>query len=283
VKVILIVTGLVLLGAFFCVMITPELLDVETNAHSESTFTHQGAGSLTNKIMNWLPIEQRATLGLNDASEPDWSRDFWSPIDIEVDADPMITMCKLNFREYSQNPHLYPMFRDLESLSRCTGVNRRKAKLSLLMSELRERAGTPEGHIVPPTAFIFHESRVGSTLVANSLASDPFSMVFSESPPPANSLLHCTHCTKERQLEIIRFVVLEMYGLAEALLLLYPCREQQRMSPHNFSPYPFIHISIFSMQRRGDTHGKQPGTRAIVPQTAKHHQHEDGAHARGFS
>lgn len=32
--------------------------------------------------------------------------------------------------------------------------------------------------MIPPTAFIFHESRVGSTLVANMFASDPRSLVF---------------------------------------------------------------------------------------------------------
>lgn len=37
--------------------------------------------------------------------------------------------------------------------------------------------GKPEGRVVYPTGFIFHESRVGSTLVANMLASNPWAMV----------------------------------------------------------------------------------------------------------
>jgi hypothetical protein len=48
---------------------------------------------------------------------------------------------------------------------------------------------------------------VGSTLVANTLASDPFSMVFSESAPAANALLHCDSCTRERNVQLFRDVV----------------------------------------------------------------------------
>eukprot|EP01035_Chromulina_nebulosa_P026497 gene26497-34697_t len=66
---------------------------------------------------------------------------------------------------------------------------------------------TPRGRIVKPTGFVFHESRVGSTLVANSLASDPWSMVFSESAPTANALLHCNQCSKDIKIKIFRDVV----------------------------------------------------------------------------
>ena len=46
-------------------------------------------------------------------------------------------------------------------------------------------------------------------LVANTLASDPFSMVFSESPPPAAVLLHCppSKCDRAKQVQIFRDVI----------------------------------------------------------------------------
>ena len=37
---------------------------------------------------------------------------------------------------------------------------------------------------VKPSGFVFHESRVGSTLVANMLAAVPTNIVYSESAPP---------------------------------------------------------------------------------------------------
>ena len=63
------------------------------------------------------------------------------------------------------------------------------------------------GRVVPPSAFVFHESRVGSTLVANNLASSPYSLVFSESAPTANALLHCFACTRQQEVQLFRDIV----------------------------------------------------------------------------
>ena len=59
-------------------------------------------------------------------------------------------------------------------------------------------------------ACMFTKSRVGSTLVANFLASDPWSLVFSESTPIANAILHCESCALERKVQLFRDVVLLM-------------------------------------------------------------------------
>jgi len=61
-----------------------------------------------------------------------------------------------------------------------------------------------------PSGFVFHESRVGSTLTANLLASDPYNMVFSESDPPATILLHCDKCSRKKQIQLFRDVVYVM-------------------------------------------------------------------------
>jgi hypothetical protein len=99
------------------------------------------------------------------------------------------------------------MFRDLEGMSTCYGGNKKKEKLSVLLKDIESKKGTPEGRVIQPTGFVFHESRVGSTLVANTLASDPWSMVFSESAPAANALLHCRTCSHEKAVKLFRDVV----------------------------------------------------------------------------
>lgn len=84
--------------------------------------------------------------------------------------------------------------------------------MSTLVKEIKsdEAAGLPTGRVVQPTGFVFHESRVGSTLVANFLASDPWSLVFSESTPIANAILHCETCSNERKVQLFRDVVMLM-------------------------------------------------------------------------
>jgi hypothetical protein len=166
------------------------------------------ARALSQKILEWLPKHHHAAVqGLGEAEQPDYAQEFWTPIDVDVSHDSIITLCKLNFKAYSGSPHLYPMFKDLEGNSACIGANRRREKLSVLMKEIKDQAGTAGGNVIEPTGFVFHESRVGSTLVANTLASDPYSMVFSESAPAANALLHCNTCTRERNIELFRDVV----------------------------------------------------------------------------
>ena len=81
------------------------------------------------------------------------------------------------------------MFKDLVASSDCTNDHVSEYKLSELKKQIVDATNTPAGRVVYPTAFIFHESRVGSTLVANLLGSDPFNLVYSESAPPASILL----------------------------------------------------------------------------------------------
>jgi hypothetical protein len=100
------------------------------------------------------------------------------------------------------------MFKDFLSISNCFGGNSQHATLSSLQQQVTEAKGTPAGRIVYPTAFIFHESRVGSTLVANLLGSDPYNMVFSESAIPAELMLRCRGCSHERHVELFRSTIL---------------------------------------------------------------------------
>lgn len=70
--------------------------------------------------------------------------------------------------------------------------------------------------VMPPAGFVFHESRVGSTLVANALtAMDPDGhRVYSESDPINRALAACgdgfTKCDMETNVELLRDVVFLM-------------------------------------------------------------------------
>jgi hypothetical protein len=202
--------SLIVFGVLFCASMVPNEQENERGPGTNSIITKQDNRSLRQKILDWLPRHHEHLVEhLPEEAEsiPDWNTEFWSPVDVDISNDPMVTLCKLNFKEYSENPHLYAMSKFVEELSRCVGKNRRRERLRVLIQELKDKDGTPEGRYIKPNGFIFHESRVGSTLVANTLASDPWSMVYSESSPPANALLHCTSCTREQSIEIFRDVV----------------------------------------------------------------------------
>ncbi len=129
---------------------------------------------------------------------------FWTPIDLAPSSKgSRVTLCQLKWQEYNQAPHRHAMFKDLIALSSCSGSNRKVAYLDDLIAENAAKGA----NIVPLTGVIFHESRVGSTLIANLFGTDPFSMVFAESPMIANALMHCAGCSRQEQIKIIRNIV----------------------------------------------------------------------------
>lgn len=95
-------------------------------------------------------------------------------------------MCKLDFRTYAAKPYNYPMFKDLLKLSGCEEETNSAISIANLKQDIIASAGSPAGRVVYPTAFIFHESRVGSTLIANMLASDELNLVYSEADVPSS-------------------------------------------------------------------------------------------------
>jgi hypothetical protein len=99
------------------------------------------------------------------------------------------------------------MFKDLELLSKCSTGNVREEKLSVLMAQLAADVAAGKTAVIPPTGVVFHEGRVGSTLVANLLGSNPFAMVYAESDPPVDILRNCRGCSRQQQISILRDVV----------------------------------------------------------------------------
>ncbi len=131
--------------------------------------------------------------------------EFWTPVNIlgDVDEDPQIQLCQLNFKVYNDAPHLFPMFKDLVKMSKCSGNNYKIEKLSVLKKEMKSN----HNDYLKPSGFVFHESRVGSTLVANLLGCDPHFMVFSESDPPSKAMLHCPTCSLKERAEVFKDIV----------------------------------------------------------------------------
>jgi len=89
------------------------------------------------------------------------------------------------------------MFKDL--VARCPASKRISKTLQQLKDELPA--------LQKPDGFVFHQSRVGSTLVSNMLATDPENLVYAESHPPAMAALHCTGCTRAKQVELLQIIV----------------------------------------------------------------------------
>lgn len=199
--VVLFICCLIILGIYISATMMPESLG---GGPSTNSLFARHRRPLTEKVREWLP----ATHVVHSAApKPPWEKKFWTPIDVEMGgSDPMVTLCKLDFKGYWESPHSYPMFRDLVELSACRGSNRRRENLSTLMKEIKDNDGKASGAIVPPTGFVFHESRVGSTLVANTLACDEWALVFSESGPMSNAIMMCHGCTRKQHIKVIRDV-----------------------------------------------------------------------------
>jgi hypothetical protein len=121
-------------------------------------------------------LQRIASSGSTTPDGPNWSdvTSFWSPIKLNTmhPDDPIISFCRLDFKSYSQTPHLYPMFRDLVAVSKCGGSNSKTARLSVVKADPEFQG--KGGHYLEPSGFVFHESRVGSTLVANALGKNLF-------------------------------------------------------------------------------------------------------------
>ena len=87
-----------------------------------------------------------------------------------------VTLCLVDYDLYWREPHAISKFTNLQQKSGCGAASRRReVRLADAAREARAAAAP-----LRPSAFIFHESRVGSTLAANLLAAVPHHLVYSE-------------------------------------------------------------------------------------------------------
>jgi hypothetical protein len=102
------------------------------------------------------------------------------------------TFCHLDWIHHKQDPAAVPMFKDLIQHSRSCSKTRIQYDLYKAVQAAKEYdAQRPEEVQVmyPPRGLVFHESRVGSTLAANTLAAfqPERNRVYSESSPPVTA------------------------------------------------------------------------------------------------
>lgn len=131
--------------------------------------------------------------------------------------------CHLNWKLHKTEPSKYAMFRDLVSHS-CGGQHIQIDDIKQIARLARERDEADEQtKSLPLEGVVFHESRVGSTLVSNSLAaSNPTAhRVYSESAPPIALLRKCEDmgdhfCTSPATVALFRDIVYLMGRTSDA-------------------------------------------------------------------
>jgi len=120
--------------------------------------------------------------------------------------------CTIDWPRYKKDPSSVPMFRFLTMMS-CTAQDIFTYDLKKII-ELATK--NPDQLVMQPRAFIFHESRCGSTLVANALTAMDTEehRVYSESKPLAVAMQICgwggRDCPPHRAAELVRDVVFVM-------------------------------------------------------------------------
>jgi len=126
--------------------------------------------------------------------------------------------CKIDWDLHKTTPAKYAMNRDLIGHSEDCRYTF-SYDLATIVQKAREYDAThPEVRAMEPTGFVFHESRCGSTMIANSLAiSNPSEhRVWSESRPPIEVILHCqdtvnySDCDKQQTIQLLRDVIYMM-------------------------------------------------------------------------
>ncbi len=119
------------------------------------------------------------------------------------------TFCHLDFSKHKGNPSAVPMFKDLMKVSPECILTKVSVDLQTATIAAKEYDYEYEGSRIKsmlPKGFVFHESRCGSTLVANSLASfEPQkNRVYSESPPPITALQEFDRDFEEESIQLLQ-------------------------------------------------------------------------------
>jgi hypothetical protein len=124
----------------------------------------------------------------------------------KVASESVVRLCRLNFANYHATPSVYPMVEDLISSSGCkssSGNDWYEMTLGALEQEYVERGcsdAIEAGILEPscaPSGIVFHESRCGSTVFSNMLASLPSTVIYSELGPP-NAVIRANFNFTER-------------------------------------------------------------------------------------
>jgi hypothetical protein len=149
-----------IVGVIYCIV---WIASHNNNTHSIS---NEGMKNIQMKVNDIFAAESSANGG-----HPKWGSydEFWTPVLLDLNNidEPIIVFCKIDYKLRWESPHTIPMFRDLIVASKCGGSNAKSASLSAVKAD-PDFQGIG-GRYNSPGGFVFHESRVGSTLVINAL------------------------------------------------------------------------------------------------------------------
>lgn len=153
------------------------------------------------------PVARYLHLNPSDLKDAELAMPVLFPVAVQLqgDHDLDLTLCQFDVTPYHRNPEQYPMSKDL--IMNFCSERRRSNKLASILAE-----DATAGKQLQPTGFIFHESRVGSTLVANMLASVPTNLVYSEPSLPTGVIHACDKagCSEETTVRLLRMAILAM-------------------------------------------------------------------------
>jgi len=112
-------------------------------------------------------------------------------------------MCRLAHDLYAERPSKMPFFKDLTEASHC---EEKSNKRTFNWEEAEEYIAN--NRVVPLTGIVHHEARVGSTLIANILASNNEALVYSESQPLVSASTNfCKYCKIEDRIDLLQMTV----------------------------------------------------------------------------
>jgi len=139
------------------------------------------------------------------------------PIDIEKNNGFEIIMCQIDWASYHANPSRYSFYSFLHE--RCIPKNTIKQKFSFLVQDMKMKLNRLklESNIYPPvipSGMIFHETRCGSTLIANILASNPEFLVYSEPLVPLKLNLECSRIFQESECVHMMRSIISLMGMS---------------------------------------------------------------------
>ena len=166
-----------------------------------------------------FPLVKRASITAEQLlADPDLTMPVRLPRKGEVgpgkdgQRDVLLSMCDLDIAAYHRSPASLPKAR-LVFGQLCGGAGGWPLSSGKTFSA-REMAadGGAAGPQLQPTGFVFHQSRVGSTLVANMLASVPTNLVYSEPHLPSDVVQGCRRvgCSEEETVKLLRLAILAM-------------------------------------------------------------------------
>ena len=163
----------------------------DTNSHNTNTST------VTTDRIDAVALNARRLSSLqNDELLMDVPNGY---VPISVDSvnqtyDSIVTLCRIPYDLYALNPSRTPMYADVIK-SFCPRFNTIQRRLSVLEQ-------LP--FTMQPSGFILHETRTGSTIAAEILATDPANMVYSEALWSHAHFTKCKGCTRERLVHLTR-------------------------------------------------------------------------------